>query len=435
MQPLIKVRPYSLKRSKQSGVVLVIGMIAMVAMLAMAGLALDSGHMFINKTRLQNTADAAALHAAKVYDLTSDIALAQVAVTTAINLNGDMPGQKEMKDAIADGTITVSTQFSNMLAPFQPGTTPIRFIRVTMTNFRMPAFLARVVGVNTLTVAASAVAGPSPALDNNICDLAPMMLCGDPTPEDGTYWGYIEDDIEVIKQGAGVDCGTDDPKCVGPGNFQLVRLPGNIGGADIRVAAAGGYDLGCVGTSEPISTEPGNTVGPVVQGLNTRFGDYQGPVNSDDYPGDCNSDIVPTRGLKLNAGGDMIYSDTGQLYASGDDVDGDIGEYEAWYEVDGNVAACIANIPPDAPSPIHRRMMTVPVGDCSGTTNGQGEVPTLGFACVYLVQPVIQKGNEAHVYAQFRKTCSADGSFSMNPTTSTAPTRIILYKDPNRVDS
>ena len=50
-----------MSRKKQSGSVLVLIVIAMLAMLGIAGLAMDGGHAMLNKTRLQNTVDAAAL--------------------------------------------------------------------------------------------------------------------------------------------------------------------------------------------------------------------------------------------------------------------------------------------------------------------------------------------------------------------------------------
>ena len=50
--------------NKQQGAVLILVVAAMVAMLGMAGLALDGGHAMLNKTRLQNTVDAAALSGA-----------------------------------------------------------------------------------------------------------------------------------------------------------------------------------------------------------------------------------------------------------------------------------------------------------------------------------------------------------------------------------
>jgi Flp pilus assembly protein TadG len=63
---------------KQKGVVGILVVVGLVALLAMAGLALDSGHAMLNKTRLQNAVDAAALSGAKELDLTGgDVFLAR----------------------------------------------------------------------------------------------------------------------------------------------------------------------------------------------------------------------------------------------------------------------------------------------------------------------------------------------------------------------
>lgn len=50
---------------RQGGAVSVLMVIALVAISMMAALALDGGHMLLNKTRLQNAVDAAALGGAK----------------------------------------------------------------------------------------------------------------------------------------------------------------------------------------------------------------------------------------------------------------------------------------------------------------------------------------------------------------------------------
>ena len=57
-------------RQTQKGAVGILVLAGMVALLAMAGLALDSSHAMLNKTRLQNAVDAAALSGAKELDLT-----------------------------------------------------------------------------------------------------------------------------------------------------------------------------------------------------------------------------------------------------------------------------------------------------------------------------------------------------------------------------
>ena len=58
------MQPFKLRNS-QRGAVIVLVAIGMGALILTAGLALDMGHAFLNKTRLQNTVDAAALAAAK----------------------------------------------------------------------------------------------------------------------------------------------------------------------------------------------------------------------------------------------------------------------------------------------------------------------------------------------------------------------------------
>lgn len=58
-----KIRqPLTLPR-RQGGAVSVLMVIAMAAIAMTAALALDGGHMLLNKTRLQNAVDAAALGA------------------------------------------------------------------------------------------------------------------------------------------------------------------------------------------------------------------------------------------------------------------------------------------------------------------------------------------------------------------------------------
>jgi len=72
--------------------------IAMLVLLGITGLALDMGHMYENKTRLQNAVDAAALSAAKKLDETKgDQALATAAAKdTIIKHNALDPANGEL---------------------------------------------------------------------------------------------------------------------------------------------------------------------------------------------------------------------------------------------------------------------------------------------------------------------------------------------------
>src|SRR5262245_16849261 len=66
----------------QRGVAMVFVVAALAALLLMVGLALDVGHATLNKTRLQNATDAAALAAAKALDSTGSSVIATTEALT-----------------------------------------------------------------------------------------------------------------------------------------------------------------------------------------------------------------------------------------------------------------------------------------------------------------------------------------------------------------
>jgi hypothetical protein len=82
-----------------------------------------------------------------------------------------------------------------------------------------------------------------------------------------------------------------------------------------------------------------------------------------------------------------------------------------------------------------RREVAIPIGDCSATTNGSGEVPVLGFGCYFLLQEALQKGNESHVFGQFVENCSSGGIPGPAPVDSPGLYIIQLYKDPDSPDA
>jgi len=73
----------------------------------------------------------------------------------------------------------------------------------------------------------------------------------------------------------------------------------------------------------------------------------------------------------------------------------------------------------------------VPVGECAGNVNGSGHVDLYGFACFFLLQPVVQQGNAAQVYGEFIDP----EEFCGIPPPGNKTTKIVLYKDPDKVDS
>lgn len=383
----------------QRGAILPLVAIGMLALLAMAGLALDMGHGYLNKTRLQNALDAAALSGAKTLDESSDTARATTAALTAFTMNANAAGNAELQD-IAIGNVLV--EFSDTLNPFVPGGANPRFVRagVAAADFARPSWLIQVLGFANVPVGARAVAGPSPAL--TCPEILPVAPCG--TPGAANY-GYTLGQEVVMKTGSGTK-----GWAVGPGNYQNVDLgcPSGGGGSCIRDNMAGAYQ-GCTSPGDTIQTKPGNNVGPNAQGLNSRFGCPHpgcGPVDTATYKPDVVTDA-----------GASGYPDT---YSQ--------------YKADRATPSWDIQ-PPTAQLDPPRRLASVPVIDCTGTVNGSGPVKVLGIACMFLTRPAKHNGDQ-EIYGEFLGSCLGEGSApGPNPVIGPGPHTIILYKDFGAADS
>jgi hypothetical protein len=402
---------------------MVLVVIGMVALIGIAGLALDSSHGMLNKTRLQNTVDAAALGAAKTLDETADEDLAEAAARAMFAANAANAGNHEMAKAYAANEIDLSVEFSSTLNPFVPGSTPAAYVRVRAQDFKLPVWFSVVLGSVDKRVAATAVAGPSPTI-NQACNIMPMMVCGNPAAGP-PYWGYTPGQPEVLKSST-----TNGSWEIGPGNFQLIRLGGGQGGAVVREAMAGGYD-GCMAVGDNIQTEPGNTIGPVVQGFNTRFGSYAGPMSGQQstYP----PDVVVQQPIPLLAYDNATDSITqsGQPITDASQLDFNYEDYSSRVQ-----SGSYDNQPsPNGSGTYQRREAAIAIGNCDGTTNGQGEVPLLGFGCFFLLQEAQQKGNESQIFGQFIEDCRAGGMPGPAPTSVPGPYIIQLYRDFSSSDS
>jgi hypothetical protein len=386
---------YKRRLSKQRGAALVVIAASLVALVGVTGLAIDLGHAYLNLSRLQSAVDAAALSAAKTLNDTQDTVRAQD--------DGQDTFQNFLVGEMDSAGLNPVYQFSDNYFPFVPGGANPSYVRVRVSNFSMQVWLARVLpGVgNTQTVGASAVAGPSPPLgtgpNGQACDLAPVVVCGTPGVVGYGYTMGEEKEIELKTH-----TGSSDAWEVGTGNFQLVQLGCGPGANCLRDALAGGATQ-CAISENTVTTKPGNNVGPVAQGFNTRFGMYQGAgMNPSDYPPDTVTKNAP------------------DYWHSQYEVE-TILDYTAI--ADGGIG-----VP-------QRRIMAVPFADCTETANGQGEVEVLGFGCFFMTRPASHQGNTQSLYGQFIENCAASGQIAENPG-GPGPAggpilyKIILYKDP-----
>jgi Flp pilus assembly protein TadG len=427
-----------MSRNAQRGAVAVLMAVAVGALILTAGLALDLGHAFLNKTRLQNTVDAAALAAAKVLDDTGNTVLATAEAMQTFGNNAAAVGNAELSQAYAsgNGSIQVTVEYSATLPPFNAGAPNGPYVRVRATGFVMPAWLVQVGGIFQKTVAATAVAGPRTLNSGStVCNVAPMMVCGDPTPGAPGMWGYPENAPAVLKKSTpGGQSG------VGPGNFQLIQL-GGPGAAIVRENMAGSYGA-CIAGGSTIQTQTGNEAGPVAQGLNTRFGEYSGPMNNSEatYPPDVivDAQTPALRAEQVNPNdasqGYNVYQ--GSTHVTAQNIHQQLYDY-ADYNADLANPASYDYQPMSegGTGAFERRVLAVPVGNCNGTVNGQGSVSLLGFACFFLLQPAQQQGNDSFVYGQFISDCSVSGTPGPSPVAGLGPHIIQLYRDPTSSDS
>jgi Flp pilus assembly protein TadG len=407
-------------RARQRGATLVMVVVGLVAILAVAGLAIDMGHLGLNKARLQSTVDAAALAAAKVIDQTSGATAP--ATSAALSVFGINAGaHPELNTAMSNG-LNITVQYSNTLKPFAPGSVPAVYVRVVATNFSMWTGFTALVGMSNLNTAASAVAGPSTNITAQVCDVAPMLVCGNPAAPAPNY-GYQLNSLQVLKLASG-----NNPGPIGPGNFQLVRLNGS-GGSVIRENMAGSYDA-CITSNLNAETQTGNVTGPVTQGLNTRFGDYSGGgTNSTDYP----PDVVTTEpNPKLT-----YDSNTGQISQGSTVVTqaSQISFNYANYQQRAKAGTYDYAPAPNGIGAPERRVLTVPIADCSGANNGNTSLPVLAFGCYFLLQKAEQKGTDNYVYGQFVTGCVGQGNPGPAPSSTFGPYRIQLYDDVGSGDS
>ncbi len=377
--------------SRQRGIVLPLTAISLFSLIGMAALALDFSHLFLNKTRLQNAVDAAALSAAKDLDISDNPFSARMAVTANLlqNLNG--PGNEELRSAY--WTLNPTVEFSATVNPFAAGSGNGPYVRVAIAKFDTQSFFAGIFGMDQLSAGASAVAGPTPTM-GEVCNIAPVIVCGDPAG-DGAFGYAYGDDTELKAAAPGADE-------IGPGNFHLARLEGASGADDIRDAMAG-VGSRCISTGEPIPTEPGNKVGPIVDGVDARFEtcSFNGSTCID---WDIRPDMVSAQNL------------THQQYA------------------DAYAAGAFDN--PDPFGAPERRVIVVPIGHCTADANGQDEVAFLGFGCFFLTHQMTQRGNKASLFGEFLHGCGSQaGAAGPVPNSGSGPYKIVLYKDTSSPDS
>ena len=204
-------------RRRERGATLILVVVGLLALIAMAGLALDTAHVLLNKSRLQSALDAAALSGAKALDQSTSTATATLLANSVFSAN--LSKYPELQNAVSGGLALV-TEYSATLNPFSPGTLPAKFVRTSVTGFATQMSLISVLGISSINVAGNAVAGPSPPIVS-ACNVVPVFMCANPA--NPPLYGYQIDQVVGLNQVTG------STSAIGPGNYGLLSLGGNGG--------------------------------------------------------------------------------------------------------------------------------------------------------------------------------------------------------------
>lgn len=414
-------------RRTQQGITLVLISLIMLILIGMGAFAMDLNHQVLNKARLQNAVDSAALASAVVAESTTDVDLAKAAAIDALNSFASASGNTELVYTSENISVTFSNDKQNFVesGSFSLGSDSDIYVRVAVSDVSLTQYLSGIFGVGK-NVSASAVAGPSAPITAT-CNISPIGMCGNDTSTD-LAWGYIPssnpnydaktdklaDTIHVLKPSSHQDGG------IGAGNYHLLDF--GDGKNTVRDLLAGVSDT-CLSVGDIVDTETGKGTGPVAQGLNTRFDTTSSNTT------DTGEEIKPDKYLEES---NVTYENYKSEYANNTE--------NAFYYADyySSLKSCESGGTCDqqyyeASGQIDRRVLRVPIVDCDSTpkTGGKMDLKVFGIGCFFITQQVENKGNESEIYGQFLEDCTVkNASTGIDPSDTIGPYKIQLYKDP-----
>ena len=227
---------------KQRGAIAIIVGLSIAVMVGFAGLALDGGRLYVNKTELQNAADACALSAS--FELTGapTIPLANFPIA---NDAGRLVATRNRVGfqgaAIAGGNVTVEfgATLNGGFAAAGAATANSKYVRCTIQETGITPWFMQVLGFGDQTVSSLATASLVPS--QNACTAIPIGLCrANSTPPN---YGFVPGQwyCSLFDGGA----------CPAP---EAGPITGNFGWIDFSPPAGGASELRLVAvTSEPAS--------------------------------------------------------------------------------------------------------------------------------------------------------------------------------------
>jgi len=282
MKDLVTRTMQALRRrcSEERGVALIIAAGSMVALTSAVALAIDVGMLTVTRTEAQRVADAAAMAGAGALIQVPNSAYARAQAKQTAGYNDIRGSQAEVLDQDVDVDLGARE-------------VTVRVLRTSERGNPVGTFFARIFGVNTVDISAHATAWVTPAGGINCLlpvtipdrwyeaggsgnsedsfdpdkgdEYVPWQVPGsDPPAYNTAFTGYTQSDIGTqitIKSNSG---GGD----YNPSWYYPWRPPLQAGADDYRTNVSSCVDPTIdYGVGMEVETEPGNMLGPTVQGF------------------------------------------------------------------------------------------------------------------------------------------------------------------------
>lgn len=427
-----RARPcYGPAASRERGAVALVVGLSLSVLLGAIGLALDSGHLYLTRTELQNAADACALAAS--YELTDAPAIPAAAFSRAEAAGRAVARRNKVGfQAAALADPNVSVQFGSDLGSggvwvaAGAASPSAKYVRCTVARSDIAPWFMQVLGAGPKSINALATATLSPA--QKTCAL-PMGLC---TRPGGTapHFGYVKGDwygLDFAESGNNASYGGNfrwldfdpsgsTPGCSGGGAQEINCLMSGTGQCSLPAPMAGGCSTsgnakpapGCVGQSGNVSS--------MESAYNSRFGLYKGGNGNPqlttavpDLTGHAYAweDGKGNWPLGRNAYAGTVAGTPNFLQARA----ANLGTAQS----PGLNPAFYANAyKPSTPAQhlaqgADRRRVTLPIIDCDSFTSGK-HAPIRGYACVLLLDPYRKQGNSVKSKVEYLGASPEPGS-------------------------
>lgn len=413
------MKPLSVFKRKQTGSVAILAGLALLVLFGFLGLVVDLGNLYVNKTELQNAADAAALSGARELDGSSGGIAKAVQAAKAISLlNSSQLGKK----AVLLEDIHIS--FSNIpsggwadIATASADPEKMSFIKIDTRGIEqgsLNTWFIRVLSPTTTTTQTHGLAVGG----RGHCEALPMFTCTiNSTPP---FYGYVPGQEYRFTDTSGSTIGPGnvgymDP--VPPGAPSLVN-----GGNAMRDLICQGKTY-CMTAGNNYSSLSQAAFGMMADALNTRFGDYKGSLKN--FVQQCRPDtnVMEYPFNALTSNGPKTWMATapskqsesegglpGVHWSSVRPGSGATPAVSAGYPASGTPYSQ-TGLPYSKPTPVvsdrafaqaGRRILPLGLADNCGAINGAGKpVHIVGFARFFMPVKADGTGSPKKFYGEF----------------------------------